>query len=239
MQKIKISIPQPCSEKFKNFTQTEKGGFCQSCQTEVIDFTKMSKEEIITFFQNKSSKNTCGRFRKEDLDFVLTETKKVKPKKYNLLGAASIIGLSFLSFFTSGTTFAQGKPYYIEENKQATPKKKTKNEKKYSVTGTTYDDTGIFPGVDIFLKGSNIGTSSDINGKFIFPEKLKENDILVFSFMGYEEKEVIIKKNKREDIIILDIILEDTSHALGEYEVIVEKPNLFQRFLNLFRKKDA
>ena len=46
-QNFSISIKSPCQENFESFEPTQKGGFCDSCQKEVIDFTKMSSQEIL------------------------------------------------------------------------------------------------------------------------------------------------------------------------------------------------
>ncbi|WP_276372697.1 hypothetical protein [Chryseolinea sp. H1M3-3] len=41
---IQIAVPKPCHEKWSSFTKTTNGGFCGSCQKEVIDFTSWSDE---------------------------------------------------------------------------------------------------------------------------------------------------------------------------------------------------
>ena len=56
-------------------TPKEQGRFCSSCQKTVVDFTKMSKEEISDYFQNIVNEKICGRIKKSDLskDAVLPE----------------------------------------------------------------------------------------------------------------------------------------------------------------------
>ena len=49
-----ITVKEPCKEKFSNFSTTEKGGFCQSCEKEVIDFTKFSDKELVQFGEYKT-----------------------------------------------------------------------------------------------------------------------------------------------------------------------------------------
>src|SRR6187549_649373 len=67
MQKnIKLAIPTPCHEKWNDFTKTAQGGFCLSCQKEVIDFTDWSEDQLKAYFITPAL-NTCGRFRKEQL----------------------------------------------------------------------------------------------------------------------------------------------------------------------------
>jgi len=53
------------------------------------------------------------------------------------------------------------------------------------ITGTIKDDTGSpMPGVNVLVKGTNNGTSTDTNGLYSIQVD-DENSILVFSFIGY------------------------------------------------------
>lgn len=59
-----------------------------------------------------------------------------------------------------------------------------------NITGTVKDDTGVgLPGVNISIKGTTSGTSTDINGRFSLsiPD---DNVTLVFSFVGYIAQEI-------------------------------------------------
>ena len=62
---LKISIPTPCHENLGQMDKTDNGRFCLSCQKEVIDFTKMSDEDMILYFERKKSSapKVCGTFR--------------------------------------------------------------------------------------------------------------------------------------------------------------------------------
>jgi hypothetical protein len=74
---LKISIPTPCHENLSVMDKTENGKFCLSCQKEVIDFTKMSDEDIILYFEKKKSgeAKVCGTFR---VDQVLENKKTIE-----------------------------------------------------------------------------------------------------------------------------------------------------------------
>ena len=63
---ITLGIDKPCSEKFENFKATQAGGFCGSCQKEVIDFTQMTDKEVMLYFHN-NQKKSCGRFNESQL----------------------------------------------------------------------------------------------------------------------------------------------------------------------------
>uniref|UniRef100_UPI003594371A SusC/RagA family TonB-linked outer membrane protein n=1 Tax=Persicitalea sp. TaxID=3100273 RepID=UPI003594371A len=83
-----------------------------------------------------------------------------------------------------------------------------------TVTGKVRDENGqALPGVNVLLKGTNVGTSTDVNGAFtlLAPEK----GVLVFSYIGFATQEVAI--NGRTNI---DVRLEAETRALDEAIVI-------------------
>ncbi|WP_196888349.1 carboxypeptidase-like regulatory domain-containing protein [Aureivirga sp. CE67] len=243
---LKIRMANPCSEKFENFTATEKGGFCQSCQTEVIDFTNMSKEEIQDYFKDKLNQRICGRFKKEDLDYSVSHIKKMESKKYKFLGAASVIGFSLLSFLNPNSVYAQentNKTHQVENDKK---NENTNQIKEYTVKGIVSDEEGSLPSATIVLKNSTIGTETDFDGNFEFPKKLKAGDILIFSYVGYDDKKIKLTGNEIDEVILLKITLNSNNTkfeeinlggAIAESEIYESKPTFFQRIKNIFKKK--
>jgi len=63
------------------------------------------------------------------------------------------------------------------------------------VKGLISDENGPVDQVTITLKGTDTRTISDKKGMFIFPQPLKENDVLVFSHLGYHTQEIKIDEN--------------------------------------------
>lgn len=75
------------------------------------------------------------------------------------------------------------------------------------VSGTVTDDTNeTLPGVNVLVKGSNVGTSTDANGKFSL-EVPDGNAILVFSFIGYATKEVLVGNQTTVDVSLAPDIM--------------------------------
>ncbi len=108
-----ISIPKPCHEDWNKMNPNNEGKFCNSCSKTVVDFTKMSKEEIHQYFKQKSGENTCGHFYASQLE----EDKKPKLvifKRVNYF-ATIVLGL-FLPFFSCKEELV-GEPSVIEEGK--------------------------------------------------------------------------------------------------------------------------
>lgn len=69
------------------------------------------------------------------------------------------------------------------------------------------------PGVNVIIKGTGIGVSSDFDGKFSIDVK-KENAVLQFSFMGYATQEVSVKGRN-----VINISLVQSAESLNEVVV--------------------
>ena len=83
------------------------------------------------------------------------------------------------------------------------------------VKGIVTDVTGeTLPGVSVKIKGTNIGTTTDLDGRYTInaPE---DNSILVFTYIGYVTQEVIISGRSA-----LNVTLVPSSTSLGEVVVI-------------------
>ncbi|MEQ8628991.1 von Willebrand factor type A domain-containing protein [Ekhidna sp.] len=82
------------------------------------------------------------------------------------------------------------------------------------VNGTVYDESGqTLAGVNVIIKGTSIGTTTDING-FYSIEVASEESVLVFSFVGYETKKMKVGKSK-----VLDVTLKAAELELQEVVV--------------------
>ncbi len=79
-----------------------------------------------------------------------------------------------------------------------------------TVSGTVSDKNGLpLPGTTILVKGSVSGASSNFDGKYSID--IDPGATLVFSFVGYSTKEVLVG-----DSTTIDIILEEDSSVLDE-----------------------
>ncbi|MEP2935801.1 MAG: carboxypeptidase-like regulatory domain-containing protein [Gilvibacter sp.] len=74
-----------------------------------------------------------------------------------------------------------------------------------SIAGVVNSIDGPVSGATVILKGTSSYIVTDDQGQFTFPELLKEDDVLVISFLGYETAEVVIK----EDTTFINSSLED------------------------------
>src|SRR5690606_34665622 len=85
-----------------------------------------------------------------------------------------------------------------------------------AVTGTVTDaETGeSLPGVNILVKGTTSGTTSDIDGRYSLSASAPQA-VFVFSFVGYNTKEVAVGNLSQ-----LDVSLEPDLSELNEVVVV-------------------
>lgn len=235
---ITLGIDKPCSEKFDNFKTTKAGGFCGSCQTEVIDFTQMTDKEIILYFQN-NQKKSCGRFNETQLKTYSTvlPSKRMYSLKKIGIGLMSFSLLSILAINKSQAQ--QTTPTAITETSKNTENKQTTttDNEEITITGNVTCSDGSLPGATIQIKGTARGAVTDIDGNFSLVVPNREI-ILVVSFVGYDRKEIQLKDT---DSNFLQITLGDSScqfFMVGEVsinEVYQSKQTVWQKFKSLFR----
>ncbi|MEJ2903588.1 SusC/RagA family TonB-linked outer membrane protein [Pedobacter panaciterrae] len=86
----------------------------------------------------------------------------------------------------------------------------------YKVTGRVVEKgTNLpLPGVNVLIKGSKAGTSTDQSGNFSITLN-KEQEVLSFSFLGFTSQEVVAKAGST-----VNIILGDVTNSLDEVVVV-------------------
>lgn len=83
-----------------------------------------------------------------------------------------------------------------------------------TVSGVVTDENGQgFPGVNIIVKGTSAGTTTDVNGRYTLQVD-DDNAILVFSFVGYNEQEISLGGRT-----VLDVKMQPNMQALEEIVV--------------------
>jgi CarboxypepD_reg-like domain len=235
-QKISISISKPCIEKFDSFSQTTTGGYCKTCQKNVIDFTKMSQKEIFVYFKN-SNKKTCGYF---DPSQLKTYTDAILPNAKQNRNWINYLRIStFLMFVTTSSWGQNTNTVPTIEQHQTDSKPETSNTEKsidktpFKVKGKIVDEKGLpIAGAHIMLYKSTINTTSDFEGNFVFPIELSENDRLLISFIGYANQ--IVPVSQTEIMVRMNEILIGLLGEVSTNKTFVSKPSFFQRLKNIF-----
>lgn len=188
-----LQIAKPCSENWNGFEQTSSGGFCTSCTKTVIDFTTMSDEQIAAHFSNQSGK-TCGRFRPAQLKtYSLHQPPTIRPG-LRLLQASllSLLVLLVSKPLAASATLGEVKTELSADSSTMQILVTDKVDTILKGIIKSEEDDAVLPGVNVLLKGSQIGTVSDAEGKFEFPKKLNPGDVIQFSFIGMDTQEYVI-----------------------------------------------
>ncbi len=240
-KKMSLSLPTPCQEKWEDFTTTSTGSFCSACQKNVIDFTKMSDQELMQFFRRQNGK-TCGRFRQDQLKSYNLATSNNKSRTPFL----SAMQASFLSLVLilsgkhvaaqCGTKIPNMVMHQTENEKQDLKEVDNYDNKGIILRGLVKDEYGeLFPGVSIVLKGTNRGVASDLEGKFEFPEPLQKGDVLIISFITYETLEYVVTDETfvELDLPVGEVLILGAVAVDGVYES-KPKQSLWKRIANLF-----
>lgn len=73
------------------------------------------------------------------------------------------------------------------------------------VSGTvTENGTLPLPGVSVVIKGTSIGVSTDFDGNYSLSEGITNNSILVFSYIGFEQQEIVIGNRSTINVQLIE-----------------------------------
>jgi hypothetical protein len=216
---ITINIPKPCHEDWNKMTPKDQGRHCLSCKKTVIDFSTKTDEQIIKTIE--STGNLCGRFKTQQLNREIVLARK---DKNNYLSLAASGLFAFLAFGNQDIN-AQDSPRAVQTNSVRNPNVKGKVAtsilKPQKINGTILDVIGNtpLPGVNIVVKGTSRGVTSDFDG--IFSIEAKMGETLVFSYLGYKSQEVKVGQVKIINIYFeysdLDILGEVVVGVIPSY----------------------
>ena len=217
---FQLNIQNPCHEAWEGFKPTPEGGFCASCQKNVIDFSGMTDSQLVAYFRDLPTENQhlCGRFRNDQLqnDYRIEEwfptfsmsdkivhyevpisqfrdnKTKISLPLIRKMKMVRNITVAFLTF----AMVEQG----CGQQKQ--------------LIGQVVDASDGSPliGVSVVVKGTKRGVASDVNGHYQIT--VGDKDVLVFSSVGFEQRIMIQKE------ITPVVKLEESVMGLGEVVVM-------------------
>jgi CarboxypepD_reg-like domain/Secretion system C-terminal sorting domain len=234
-KQVHLAIPTPCTEAWDTMIPDKSGRFCSSCKKNVIDFTRMSDSEILSYFTDFKG-SSCGRFTEKQLNKTIVETQLSRPQNHWAWALSALL----LPTVAASQTEKKGETIEISVIANETkPIKKArivensldtiKTENDFiKLKGIVIDSIANEPlvGATIVLKGSNIGTLTDIDGHFELTASTKEVIVLGVSFVGYETQELKINSTNRNQ----DLKIEMQGSVLGEVVVgVLVRRNFFHR----------
>ena len=209
-----FDILVPCQEDWNKMEKKDNGRYCDSCEKIVVDFSNMSNQEMVEYFQNAGG-NICGKIQKNRLENNSAEVKHSNRwastfKTLGLLLSGLLIGgevngqtteidHSDSCETTVKINYIVGNIEYIPNNDKITYSRK--------LWGIVLDENGIpLTGVKILPKAPVIGTQTDKNGHFVVnvpPVPSGTPVALEVSLAGYEKIEIAPKKNEWQSLRII------------------------------------
>lgn len=236
-----IEIPKPCHENWSEMEIVSLGRHCMVCEKKVVDFTRMSDQQVIAFLHQNNYK-MCGRFTENQL-LNGFEKKKENYLPFKLKAAASAILLLFsdkalavnstkTTSIEINSTFNSKEVYSFTKQTRHAPADSNRRYLKGVVLDSTTGET--IPGVKLFFKGyETIRTISDLDGNFILEisSSLKQDSlVLVLHAVSYRMNDYEMKLSSKDNLENYQILLpSDISYVPMIGIVVPVKKKWWQR----------
>jgi len=152
----RVIIPSPCPASAQALAPTEDGWHCARCQTEVIDFTRLSEAEVLAYLAERRGQRVCAAM---PAPLVPQPYKRPNGLRRWLLAAAAFLGWQS----------AEALPPQLPPSQSFFFKAAADNER-ITIRGVVLDDSLNVPvrGAYIFIKGTKYGAVTNEKGEFAF-----------------------------------------------------------------------
>ena len=192
----RLKMGYSCKENWKNMSSTGQGRFCNSCQTEIIDFTAFSHQQIIDYLE-KSESSVCEKITSIQLQQKLARRSFRFRNLYKFL--ASVVLASIIFRVQGQEPFRNN---LVEQHSIGSCEPQNhKLTDSITIKGVILDKQTLepLPFVQITLTESpmNVGCLTDFDGNFelkIAHDKLSDASSLSIQLPGYADEKVYMQK---------------------------------------------
>ena len=219
MQKIQLSIPEPCHENWQNMTPKDQGRFCNSCAKVVVDFSTMADVEVLNYFSNLKNEKVCGRVLPVQLEAPISMPVTPNKRKYWYWNYLTLIFL-FFSRSSAKAQTTKGEVVSIPVTTQPPVKMgmiASGVQVKHSavIAGKITDENGKgIPFATIRIKNSQLSARADDYGVYSLKSNVL-NTVLVISAPGYTTAEFNTAGLKLYNFSLANPIIEQKRYALA------------------------
>ena len=171
-----FSIPSPCSQSWEAMTPTTDGRHCTACAKVVVDFTQLTDVELVRWLHQQSGQATCGRFRADQLERPMRLAPAVAQAPRWRTWVAAAVAVWGLREATAPAAKSQVpvEQLIIKVGEAVAAPAKASNEPPVVIRGVVVEaPTALkpsaqvpLPGVTVVLVGTDLGASTDMNGRF-------------------------------------------------------------------------
>lgn len=206
---IKISLISPCHEDLSGMTMTERGRFCSACRKDVIDFSALSDQEVLSILHGLKGQSSCGMFASGQLKRALDNKARQIPVVAVFRSKLAAATLLVQSLVVSATAHAR---YSIKT--EQVPIAPVSKDSLLVVTGKVLDAYTQTPVADVQLSIScdTAKVVTDADGQFTF--KVKQ-PFTATAFSIYPSKE------NMDDTFVLERVQVDVADYLQGKEIIL------------------
>jgi len=221
----KISISNPCLQKWNSMKDIGDAKFCSNCNKNVRNFERFGNKEILQIL-NKEEQKICGRFKLEQIEEINNQLNKSKSIKLN----KKLISVAISGLLITTACRTHRNHYEIEYN-YAKYEVKSNIENKDSIitsiiSGKLIDENNEavkYANIHVERKGTlkhPKGTISDEDGKFELeiPNNEEYEKMVKISFLGYQSSHINLDDIRNKQI---EITMEDAGIILGA--ICIEK----------------
>jgi hypothetical protein len=226
MRSYQLKVANSCTEDWDQMKSTSSGKHCISCNKTVHDFTAMSNNDIIEFFQKNNE--SCGRFYKDQLNkpIAFNGPFSYKKKHWPSVAAFLIAGL-----FSAIPSYAVDNSDILNKTEIVEHKTPTEGhpfiDSTLTIKGFVFESDGKTP----VLYGSVIcgkyGCNTDTSGFFSFTipiHQITEDSIEIkVMSVGYEIKTVNVAVKDLENHIILNLTVREIVMGISIITIIPPK----------------
>lgn len=236
---LNLSRVQPCDQRWKDMPVVPGGRHCKLCSKRIVDFTGMQHGEVAKVHR-ESEGPVCGMYRKDQLQLPAGHRKRVSWWS----APRSFVSLVSLLMLEPALSSANAQEIPVEQahdpGSQRPASAKTRKpdgrlkDGPVLIRGSVWEQHGKdrkpVPFVSIFVKGTDLGTVTDLEGHFVL--NLSELDdptgsvVLVMSYVGYArvEREVAL-----EGLETVEFIVGEQDVSMTAYAVQYRRPPLHKR----------
>lgn len=206
--KFTISIPEPCHENWDSMTPTEQGKFCEACQHHVVDFTKKTDAQILSYIAKQQGR-VCGRLNdfQQHRNLFLAPVAPVSIWQRFLTLTAFLFTFGFLraqSETNAEVSAVEQVESTLEESNTLVSTLADSNKVQISFTGTVLNKSDNEPiyGVKVNVVGKDVHGLTNFDGKFKLTFDQHQNDTLPIelSFQYRGKFQSLIVENLDEPI---------------------------------------
>lgn len=178
----------------------------------------MSQTKLVSLRLSNASLEEVIQALKSQTDygfFYNIDSEKIQQVRDITVDMTNVSLTEVLDYILRGTGLTYSIVNDVVIIKESTPAMTRDSVSMEVVAGKVVDEKGMaMPGVNVIIRGTTVGVSTDINGRFRI--QAGKQDSLMFSFVGYKTQRIAVSDKKELELV--KMILE--TQGLEEVQIV-------------------